>query len=95
VFTILKRQPTAQKQPRYTNMRDASTGNSQPVRIKTLVHIQPAMAGPDVDGLLVIGQVELRELAKEDDDAAVVACEGRVVQAPTAAHGECCADEAG
>jgi hypothetical protein len=37
----------------------------------------------------------LRELAEEDDDAAVVACEGWVVKAPATAHGECCAYEAG
>lgn len=93
VLTILERKPSSKQETWDTDVRNPAAGNSDSMRIKALVDIQPAVTGPNLDCLLVLGQIQLRKLAEEDDYAAVITCKTRVLETPAAADGKSCADK--
>lgn len=75
-------------------MRNPAASNCDPMGIKTLVDIQPAITWPDLDTFPIIRQIQLCEIGQRDYNAAVVACETRVLKTAAAADGKCCADKA-
>lgn len=64
------------------------------MRIKALVHIEPAMARANIDSRPVLGQIKLREIAEKDNNTTVVAGKAGILEASRSADRECGADEA-